>query len=381
MSKNIELNQVSYDKIAEPFSATRSFVWKDMETLTDFIKPGQKVLDLGCGNGRLLELLQDKNIQYLGMDNSVELLRLARQKYPEANFAVGDFLTLEKNEVLQNQEFDVIFLISSFNHLPKENQEKVLRQIKKFLKPNGLLLMINWNLWNIFARKSVWRKYESWSEIKELLSDENKKEWHHWRDVFTLWQSGKNEVVLYYYAFLRGEIKKLLTRNGFEIVKNYYSIKGNVASVFCGRNIVTVARNQHNFLLKKKSGIQGKGIFTLQEIKAGEEFYRIPLEKLRYENFYRHAYVGNGQYVCDEKVLNFVNHSCDPNVKLDIERIDPVLIALREIKIGEEITCNYNFTEKSGVFCECRCGEKNCLGHFGKKDKKKFLNLGDEDFE
>ncbi len=46
------------------------------------IVDGQKVLDLGCGNGRLLNVLQNKNIDYIGVDNSENLLLNAQNAYP-----------------------------------------------------------------------------------------------------------------------------------------------------------------------------------------------------------------------------------------------------------------------------------------------------------
>jgi len=49
----------------------------------EYIEPGQKVLDLGCGNGRLLNALKDKKIDYIGVDNSEKLLLEAQTLYPE----------------------------------------------------------------------------------------------------------------------------------------------------------------------------------------------------------------------------------------------------------------------------------------------------------
>ena len=52
-----------------------------------------------------------------------------------------------------------------------------------------------------------------------------------------------NDNVLYYYAFEKEEIEKLLKKTGFEIIKNYYSKSGQETDKVSGRNIVTVARN------------------------------------------------------------------------------------------------------------------------------------------
>lgn len=73
----IEQNKQSYNKIAELFSSTRGYVWGDISFLAKNIKDGDNILDLGCGNGRLVESLQVKgeSISYLGIDNSEGLIK------------------------------------------------------------------------------------------------------------------------------------------------------------------------------------------------------------------------------------------------------------------------------------------------------------------
>jgi alkylated DNA repair protein alkB family protein 8 len=44
----------SYNQIAEHFSQTRHTPWTEFQYFEKYLKPEQKILDLGCGNGRLL---------------------------------------------------------------------------------------------------------------------------------------------------------------------------------------------------------------------------------------------------------------------------------------------------------------------------------------
>ena len=67
-------------------------------------------------------------------------------------------------------------------------------------------------------------------------------------------------------------------------------------------------------------------------------------------------------FVCDPKILNWVNHSCNPNSK--IELFPPLLQSIREILPNEEITVDYNKTELPNKKVKCNCGEKNCRGYF-----------------
>jgi SET domain-containing protein len=112
------------------------------------------------------------------------------------------------------------------------------------------------------------------------------------------------------------------------------------------------------FLIKKKSKVHGFGIFTKKDIKKGERFYVIPTNTISKENKYRWAYIGKGRYVCDKIILNWVNHSCDPNTILSIKTNTPALIARNNILAGEEIVCDYKKTEIKKPKFKCLC--KNC---------------------
>ena len=117
-------------------------------------------------------------------------------------------------------------------------------------------------------------------------------------------------------------------------------------------------------LQKRKSNINGTGIFTTQSIQSGAEFYAIPLDIIFNEPKPKCARIAEKKYVSDSKVLNWVNHSCAPNTKLDIMRSSPVLTALRNIAPDEEISVNYNETEVQGIKVKCTCKSENCKQYF-----------------
>ncbi len=116
-------------------------------------------------------------------------------------------------------------------------------------------------------------------------------------------------------------------------------------------------------LIKKKSSIHGIGIFTEQDIKKNVVFYEVPMDLISNDPKERWAHIGKNRWVSDEKVLNYINHSCDSNSRLDISDL-PKLIAQRDIKAGEEITVNYNETEKNGEKVPCNCKCKKCKKYF-----------------
>ncbi|MFC1553944.1 methyltransferase domain-containing protein [candidate division KSB1 bacterium] len=67
----------------------RFWVLSEIEDLN-----GASILDVGCGKGDLLAFFseQDIRVEYYGVDFSKELITMAKQQYPEANFFYRDFL-------------------------------------------------------------------------------------------------------------------------------------------------------------------------------------------------------------------------------------------------------------------------------------------------
>lgn len=117
---------------------------------------------------------------------------------------------------------------------------------------------------------------------------------------------------------------------------------------------------------KRNSEIDNFGIFTNSPIPKNTEFYKIPLKIVYSKPKSRCARIADNKYVDDDKVLNWINHSCDPNSKLNINRGDPALISIKDIARDEEITVDYNKTEIEGIRMKCYCGSKNCKGYFNR---------------
>jgi SET domain-containing protein len=58
-----------------------------------------------------------------------------------------------------------------------------------------------------------------------------------------------------------------------------------------------------------------------------------------------------------EPVMLFINHSCDPNVGF---AGNVVLVAMRDVTAGEELTTDYALFDSSDEVMECRCGAPQC---------------------
>jgi len=117
-------------------------------------------------------------------------------------------------------------------------------------------------------------------------------------------------------------------------------------------------------LKKKPSPISGIGIFTVEEIPANKEFYLVPFCDIRKETAPRLTRIATGLFVSDEVVLNWVNHSCDPNTELVIGQNRLTLRSKRDIKAGEEITVDYFLNEEQNNLIACKCGSEKCRNFF-----------------
>ncbi len=184
----------TYQRIAKEFDVSRSRHAKEFEEFLRFIPQGTKLLDLGCGNGRLLGFLEHRDwiVNYTGVDFCSELLFLAKKKYPKAAFVEQDMAELQLNE-----RFERIMCFSAFHHLPSTKlRKKALKKMFDHLSDHGLLILSVWNLWQ-------WRYWKSW--LRGFFS----------RDLFIPF--GKEKITRYYHAFLPFELRGLLKDEGFEI--------------------------------------------------------------------------------------------------------------------------------------------------------------------
>lgn len=200
--KLIKKTQEDYNRIAKHFSSTRVYPWSEMKKFIDYIKDSDKVLDLGCGNGRLLEILKKKDIDYIGLDASKELLKIASKKYPEYKFLIGDVLDLP----FDNNTFDIIFSIAVLHSIPgEESRLKAFSEIKRVLKKDGILTITVWNLWEE-------EKYLPY--IKSEVND------YDIGDALIPWKDAKGNILAerYYHAFKKEGLENLVKKTGLKIL-------------------------------------------------------------------------------------------------------------------------------------------------------------------
>lgn len=98
----------------------------------------------------------------------------------------------------------------------------------------------------------------------------------------------------------------------------------------------------------------------------------------------RYFQVGINRFMgASNSVDDLMNHSCDPNGGIKFTPYGIFLIALKDIKIGDEITWDYSTTMyKNDWVMNCRCGSEKCrkkIGEFLKIPKRRqnfYINRG-----
>lgn len=213
----------SYNLIAEDFSRTRNSVWEEFKPLAEYIKRGDKVLDLGCGNGRFIEFFQDKNIEYVGIDNSQKLIEIARQKHPNGNFQIFDGLKIP----FPDDYFDAIFCIAVLHHIPgNQLRQEFLEEARRVLKSGGKLILSTWYLWQKYTFWNLLFKFT----LKKLIGKSP-------LDFFDIMEPWGKISERYFHNFRKGELKRLVEKCGFEIEKFFVLKRGPE-----NKNLVVIAR-------------------------------------------------------------------------------------------------------------------------------------------
>lgn len=100
------------------------------------LKPGQRLLDVGCGRGELVAHLSDKGFDVTGVDYSADAIDMAKKMYPK-----GRFLQMDVGDIdFTKQTFDRVFILGTIEHLTKAEIEKLMSNVKRILSPGGMVI-------------------------------------------------------------------------------------------------------------------------------------------------------------------------------------------------------------------------------------------------
>jgi SAM-dependent methyltransferase len=139
----IEL-QNSYDQVADEYVARIFHELEhkslDRELLDRFaatIRDAGPVCDMGCGPGHVARYLHDCGVNVSGIDLSPGMVERAQQLNPDIEFEQGNLLTLD----VDAEVWAGIVAFYSIIHIPRAQMIAAFQEIKRVLRPHGLLLL------------------------------------------------------------------------------------------------------------------------------------------------------------------------------------------------------------------------------------------------
>lgn len=122
---------ISWD--ADKYSENFQFVHKYGEDVMELLQSpkGSRVIDLGCGNGNLTAKLYERGYNVTGIDDSYEMLKIAKEQYPDINFLKGNALNFSI------EPCDAIFSNAVLHWIDKDKQQILLNNIAANIKDGG----------------------------------------------------------------------------------------------------------------------------------------------------------------------------------------------------------------------------------------------------
>lgn len=112
---------------------------------------GLSVLDVGCGTGTTDQVLCPFVRSLHGVDVSKEMLLRARRNVPGAQFSWYDGETLPFDE----GTFDVVVAICVFHHIPISQRDRVVAEMVRVSRPEGVVAVFEHNPYNPLTRHAV----------------------------------------------------------------------------------------------------------------------------------------------------------------------------------------------------------------------------------
>ena len=113
---------------------------REVKAFLDQLEPTDKIIDLGCGEGRFVKSYREHGLDIIGLDFN----------YKAEHVLQGDILKTEQPDKF----YDVVMSLDVIEHLEYEKQETAITEIARILKPGGTFLMSTPNLGHIASRLS-----------------------------------------------------------------------------------------------------------------------------------------------------------------------------------------------------------------------------------
>jgi ubiquinone/menaquinone biosynthesis C-methylase UbiE len=130
---------------------------------------GKKVIEIGCGLGRWAAFFHDKCDEYLGIDYSRNLIKIAKENYNYANchFQEMSAFDIDIEKLIVNPPFDIIFIAGVLIYLNDADIPLMIKEINKISSKNKV----------IYVRETI-SKLDTRLTLKDFYSDDLKVDYN-----------------------------------------------------------------------------------------------------------------------------------------------------------------------------------------------------------
>jgi SAM-dependent methyltransferase len=154
--------QRSYDRVAEDYvehfrgeMEKKPFDCKMLDWLAEKVGNPGVVCDMGCGPGQVARYLHDHGVKVCGVDLSTAMVERALALNPDIPFEQGDMLGLSQ---IADNSYGGIAAFYSIIHVPRPLMIQALQELKRVLRPAGVLLLTFHIGQEIIHRDEWWGK-------------------------------------------------------------------------------------------------------------------------------------------------------------------------------------------------------------------------------
>lgn len=169
--------------------------------------PKQKIVDVGCGTGRLARQLTKAGHEVVGIDSSPGILDRAIEK------GQAEYQLLDATDMAFANEFDVAVISLTLHTMPSDIREQVWQKIHKAVRKGGMLIALDFS---IPPQKTPYSRF-----IRRVIDmDESyyrKSVWSHYQNYLQFMQ--------------RGGLLGWIRHTGDEILAKRYYLGGNIGVI------------------------------------------------------------------------------------------------------------------------------------------------------